>query len=54
MRKSWRKKTYLRLAEKSAPNVVDHLRRLNPQGFGDFDEFNDIEPALAALVFADE
>jgi hypothetical protein len=40
--------------EKSASNVIDHLSRLNSQGFSDIDELDDIEPAFAALVLADE
>jgi hypothetical protein len=44
----------VRKYEQSATNVVDHLPRLNLQGFGDIDEFNDIEPAFPTLVFADK
>ena len=54
MRKSLRWENYLRLSDKSAPNVIDHLSGLNLQGVSDIDELNDIEPAFASLVFADE
>ena len=45
---------YLRLSGKSAPNIIDHLPRLNFQRFSNVDELDDIQPTLAPLVFADE
>jgi hypothetical protein len=47
-------RNYLRLSGKSATNIIDHLPRLNFQGFSNIDELDDIEPAFAALVLANE
>ncbi len=32
----------------------NQLARIKPDGFGDLDEFNDVKPALAGLVFGYE
>jgi hypothetical protein len=45
---------YLRLLGGSAPNIIDHLPRLNLASVSNIDELNYIKPAFAALVFADE